>query len=137
MVVDVKPGSGLIFRCPECKRVTNKGECKLHGRVEGVPDLRTKAVVDDGTNTLTAILNRELTEKIIGRNIDECIKLAKEAMNTERIADEISEKLTATPMQVRGNVMADEFGLTMIASVVEDVKVDVESDAKAMLDGLE
>ena len=34
-VVDVRKGSGIIARCPECKRVTEDGYCKLHGEVDG------------------------------------------------------------------------------------------------------
>jgi replication factor A1 len=57
-IVDVKEGSGLIRRCPQCKRVVQKGACRLHGKVDGIPDLRVKAVLDDGNSTLTVVMNR-------------------------------------------------------------------------------
>ncbi|MFA5312638.1 MAG: hypothetical protein WC375_04855, partial [Methanomassiliicoccales archaeon] len=52
-IIDVKEGSGLIRRCPQCKRVVQKGACRIHGKVDGAPDLRVKAVLDDGESTLT------------------------------------------------------------------------------------
>ena len=136
IVVDVRPGSGLVFRCPQCRRVTTKNECKLHGRVDGTPDLRTKAVLDDGTNTLSLILNRELSEKILGMSMENCIKLAKDAMDTNRISDELAEKLITQPVQARGNVTSDDFGLTMIACGIEPVKADVQAEAQALLEKL-
>ena len=47
-LVDVQKGSGLIKRCPVCKRSLAKGVCSDHGKVEGTYDLRIKAVIDDG-----------------------------------------------------------------------------------------
>ena len=137
IVVDVRPGSGLVFRCPQCKRVTNKNECKLHGRVDGTPDLRTKTVLDDGTSTLTVILNRELTEKILGKGMDECIALAKEAMDSNRIYDEIAARLITLPLLARGNITSDDFGLTMIASDVKPAEADIHREAQALLEKLE
>jgi replication factor A1 len=137
IVVDIRPGSGLVFRCPECKRVTNKGECKLHGRVDAVSDLRTKAVIDDGTGTVMVILNRELTEKVLGKPLEACMKEAKDRMNPDIVHIDLAEKLVATPMQARGDMTSDEFGLTMIATGVEEVKIDVNGEAQAMLSELE
>ncbi|MFB6139770.1 MAG: Single-stranded DNA binding protein, partial [Halosimplex sp.] len=50
-VIAVRDGSGLIQRCPECGRVVQNGQCRTHGAVEGVDDLRVKAILDDGTGT--------------------------------------------------------------------------------------
>ncbi|MHB8604676.1 MAG: hypothetical protein ACYDCK_05420, partial [Thermoplasmatota archaeon] len=35
VVLEVKKGSGLVFRCPTCNRVLQKRECRVHGKVEG------------------------------------------------------------------------------------------------------
>ena len=137
IVVDIKNGSGLIFRCPECKRVTNKGECKLHGRVDPTPDLRTKAVVDDGTGTVTVIMNRAITERILEKNLEDCIKIAKDSMNPDRIHDDIVVKLLTTHIQVRGTVTSDDFGLTMIATELEHSNIDIQKEAQTMLNDLE
>src|SRR3989442_483838 len=46
ILIDLREGSGLVYRCPECRRVLRKGACRLHGEVKGEPDLRVKAVLD-------------------------------------------------------------------------------------------
>ncbi|HEV8360528.1 MAG TPA: hypothetical protein VGR28_08755, partial [Candidatus Thermoplasmatota archaeon] len=71
-LLEIKPGSGLIFRCPECKRVLQKSECRLHGKQKGAPDLRVKGVLDDGTGAITVFLPREIVEAILGRTMEEC-----------------------------------------------------------------
>src|SRR3989475_2728623 len=45
ILIDLREGSGLVYRCPECRRVLRKGACRLHGEVKGEPDLRVKAVL--------------------------------------------------------------------------------------------
>lgn len=137
VVIDLKSGSGLIFRCPNCKRVVQKGTCKIHGMVEGTPDLRVKAVIDDGTGALTAVLNREITEKLLGSSMEESLESAKQAMNMEVIRDRLFDILLAKPIQARGNVTSDEFGLMMIATSAEIIECDARSEAKRMLEELE
>ncbi|MFQ6059914.1 MAG: DNA-binding protein, partial [Thermoplasmata archaeon] len=137
ILVDVKEGSGLIYRCSECRRVLRKSTCRIHGEVEGEPDLRVKAVVDDGSGALTAIFGRELTEGFLSKSMSECIKIAKEAMTHEVVRDELADMLIAQPVEIRGNVSRDEFGIMMIVNSAEILKIDVEKEAREMLDDLE
>jgi replication factor A1 len=136
-IVDVKEGSGLIRRCPQCKRVVQKGACRIHGKVDGVPDLRVKAVLDDGNSTLTVVMNRSVTELILGHDLDDCVRQAKEAMNTEVIKELVEEMILAKPLMVRGNVLSDEYGLMMIVSEASAMKVDIKEEATIMLTDLE
>src|SRR5207249_12267474 len=48
ILIDLREGSGLVYRCPECRWVLRKGACRLHGEVKGEPDLRVKAVLEIG-----------------------------------------------------------------------------------------
>ncbi len=136
IVVEVREGSGLIHRCPECRRVVQKGACRIHGEVKGETDLRTKAVIDDGSGALTAIFNRELTETLLGKSMDEAIAEAKEAMDSEVIRDALSDLLVARPVQAQGNVTSDDYGLMMIARSVTVLEVDVQAEARALLEEL-
>lgn len=137
ILVDVKEGSGLIYRCPECRRVLRKNTCRIHGEVEGQADLRIKSVVDDGSGALTAIFGKDLTEGLLSKSMDECIKMAKEAMTHEVVRDELADMLIAQPIEVRGNVTKDEFGIMMIVDLADMLKIDVEKEAREMLDDLE
>ncbi len=136
IVVEMKDGSGLIHRCPQCNRVIRKGTCRVHGEVQGAPDLRTKAVVDDGSGALTAIFNREMTEGLLGKGLEQCISEAKEAMDQEVIRDALADLLIAQPVEARGNVTSDDYGLMMIARSAQVLQVDVEREARALLEEL-
>ena len=129
-VIEVRDGSGLIMRCPDCKRALQKGSCKVHGRVDGLPDLRVKAIVDDGSGAVSAVIGRELTEKLTGSTLDECMETAKKSMNLDVVKDAFEDKLLLKVVTLTGNVMADEYGLSMIVNEVgtdtEDVRAAVE-----------
>ncbi len=134
VMIDIKSGSGLIFRCPECRRVIQKGACRVHGKVDGEPDLRVKGILDDGTGALTVIVNRDLTEEVLGYDLEKAMEAAKDAMNQEVIRDEVEEKLIAQPLRVKGNITSDDYGLMLIADEVDYKSIDVEEEARKMLD---
>ncbi len=136
IVVEVKDGSGLIYRCPQCRRVVRKGTCRVHGDIQGEADLRAKAVIDDGSGALTAIINRDLTENLMEKGLQECIAEAKEAMDQEVIRDALSDLLIAQPVETRGNVTSDDYGLMMICSEAKVLQVDVQKEARALLEQL-
>lgn len=136
IMIEVREGSGLVFRCNECRRVVRKGTCSIHGRVESTADLRVKGVVDDGTGSLSVIVNRELTERLLGKTLDDCKALAQEAFDSEVVRDLLVDRLVARPVKVTGNVVSDDFGLMMIVREVSDVHVDVRGEAEGLLQGL-
>jgi len=133
IVADIKRGSGLIFRCPECNRQVQSGVCRVHGKVKAYPDLRVKAVIDDGNGTLTAILNKEVTQDFLGIALEEALEEAKEAMDQEIIKNRMEDRLLAVPIVLRGNVTSDEFGLMMIATEASFLKEDVRDHARDLL----
>ena len=137
ILIDIKDGSGLVYRCPECRRVLRKNVCRIHGEVQGNADLRVKAVVDDGSGAITAVFGKELTELLLEKTVEECIAHAKEAMDQEVVRDELADLLIAQPVEVRGNVTSDDYGLMMIVDTARVLKVDVQEEARAMLEELE
>ncbi|MEE9152050.1 MAG: hypothetical protein V3U20_09500 [Thermoplasmata archaeon] len=137
VIIDIKSGSGLIFRCPECKRVLQKGVCRIHGEVEGRPDLRIKAVLDDGTGALTAVIGRDITEKLLGKDVEECRRIAKQAMDQSVIADELKNLLIAKPIRISGDATMDDFGIMLISKDAKLMSLDVQIEVRAMLEELE
>ena len=131
-VIEIRPGSGVIMRCPVCSRVIQNGECSIHGKVSGKPDLRLKLVLDDGTGSVSSILNRELTEKLLGKTLEECKK-----MNESVLLDEINKMLFAHKISMRGNALGDEFGTSLIAREAKLVEVDVKEEAERLSQELE
>jgi replication factor A1 len=136
-VIEVRDGSGLIMRCPECKRALQKGTCKIHGRVEGYPDLRIKAILDDGSGAVSIVIGRDLTEKLMQTTLDECMQKAKQAMNLEVVKDNIDEELMFKVISVSGAITSDAYGLSMIVKEADPGKVDVKHEIEKMLVELE
>ncbi len=103
-IVDLQSGSGLIKRCPEegCTRVLQNGRCSEHGDVDGVFDLRIKGVLDDGKETREVIYNKEATEELVGISLNEAQQMAKDALDTAVVADEIREQIVGRYYRITG-----------------------------------
>lgn len=136
-LLEVRPGSGLVLRCPQCKRVVEGDSCRLHGKVEGNPDLRIKGVLDDGTGAVSAIFDRPTTETILGKTLSECQALAKDAGDAHAVEAELKAKLLARPLRVRGNVVVDDFGPTLLVKEAQPLHRDLAAAAEALLAELE
>ena len=136
-VIEVKDGSGLIHRCPDCDRVIQKGQCRTHGKVDGEKDMRTKAVLDDGTAALNLILDRELTEKIYGDEMSEAVEEAREAMDQSVVSDSISDQVVGRKVKVRGHVSLGEYGANMEATELSWIENDVSQLADRYLDAID
>ncbi len=117
-ILSIRPGSGLIARCPECSRVIQKGMCRVHGKVDEKMDMRIKAIIDDGTGALTLVLDAGLTKKICGYSIEEALNIAKAAMSQKAVEEEIKKKLVGIMLAARGNMSKGDFGMTLVASDV-------------------
>ena len=128
VLVDIQSGSGLIKRCPECNRALTKGACTEHGKVEGVYDLRIKAVMDDGLITQEALINCETTELVTGITLDDAIAMAADALDQAVVLDLIKNKLVGKYYTVTGPRM-DRY--ILVDSIDQESKVD-----SALIDNL-
>ncbi len=128
VLVDIQSGSGLIKRCPECNRSLTKGACTEHGKVDGVYDLRIKAVLDDGVSTQEALLNRERTENTGGATLDDAIAMAADALDQAVVLDMFKAKLIGKYYTVTGPRM-DRY--ILVDSIEQESQVDA-----ALLDDL-
>ncbi|MGC9308710.1 MAG: hypothetical protein ACP5FL_08050 [Thermoplasmatota archaeon] len=136
VVIEIQRGSGLIERCPECNRALRDGVCVIDGDVEGQPDLRIKAVVDDGTGAVTAIMDRSVTEKLMDTTMEEYQKLAEEQGN-EVVEQAIMDRLIAHPVYIQGNALSDEYGVTVIVNQVEPIEPNIQQQGAELLAELE
>lgn len=132
--IAVRDGSGLIQRCPECYRVIQKGQCRTHGDVDGIDDLRVKAILDDGTGTVTAILDDDLTQQVYGGDLEDALEAAREAMDQEVVADAIRENVVGREYRVRGHLSVDEYGANLDAETFEESDDDPAARATAFLE---
>ncbi|MFB6218842.1 MAG: Single-stranded DNA binding protein [Halobacteriaceae archaeon] len=136
-VLEVRDGSGLIQRCPECGRVVQNGRCRTHGDVEGEDDLRVKAILDDGTEAVTLVLDADLTAEVYGGGLAEAREAAREAMDQEVVAEAISEELVGREFRVRGHLSVDEYGANLEAVEFAPAEETPAERAAALLEGVE
>ena len=132
-IIQIRDGSGLIERCPECSRVVQNGQCRSHGTVEGEDDLRTKAILDDGTGTVTVILDDELTERIYGGDLEDAREHARDAMDKTVVADRIADRVVGREYVVRGSLSVDEYGANLNATEFSESTADPTERARALL----
>jgi len=111
-IVSIRPGSGVIERCPVCSRVMQKGQCRAHGRAEGVKDLRIKAILDDGTGSLICVFDRTLTRAVLGIELE----MALTKGDVENVEERVKMALIGMPFVIRGNVTRGDYGRILIAS---------------------
>jgi len=135
-IIEVRDGSGLIERCPECGRVVQNGQCRAHGDVEGDDDLRVKAILDDGTGTVTAILDTDLTAAVYGGDIEDAKAEARDAMDKEVVADAIRERIVGREYRVRGSLSVDEYGANLDAETFAESADDPADRASELLAGV-
>ncbi|ELY87544.1 replication factor A [Natrialba hulunbeirensis JCM 10989] len=132
-VIEVRDGSGLIQRCPECYRVIQKGQCRTHGDVDGIDDLRVKAILDDGTGSVTVVLDDEITEDVYGGTLDDALEQAREAMDQSVVADTIRDNIVGYEYTVRGHLSVDEYGANLDAEQFGESDDDPQARASAFL----
>ena len=133
-VFNIREGSGLIFRDKDTNRLVRNGD----DRKNAAPDLRIKMIFDDGSGSCTAYLNREITEKVLGRDLDSCLEFVKENFGPEALVEEMEDALLLKPLKLRGFARSDEYGLSFFAKSCEPAtEIDVPNAARQFLAALE
>jgi replication factor A1 len=132
-VIEVRDGSGLIQRCPDCGRVVQKGQCRQHGSVDAEDDLRVKAILDDGSATVTVVLDRDLTEEVYGGTLDDAREQAREAMDQSVVAETIADDVVGREFRVRGHLSVDEYGANLETIAFAESDDDPAARASAFL----
>ncbi|WP_248896248.1 Single-stranded DNA binding protein [Haloplanus halobius] len=135
-VIEVRDGSGLIERCPDCGRVVQNGQCRAHGDVDGEDDLRVKAILDDGTGTVTVVLDSERTAEVYGGDIEDAKEAARDAMDREVVADAIRDRIVGREYRVRGSLSVDEYGANLDADEFVESSDDPADRASELLAGV-
>ena len=137
VVVALLPPSGLVYRCPTCRRTVTKGLCRVHGIVESQPDLRARLVLDDGTGALTVNMGRPETERIWGRTLADCLQKLREQPDPSALEEQLFEAVFGQRLRVRGRATKDDFGLTLYPEVVEKLTPDSRESVDGLLQRLQ
>jgi replication factor A1 len=132
IVVGLLPPSGLVYRCPTCRRSVKSGICRVHGQVEGQPDLRARIVLDDGTGAVTVNAGREETERLWGVTLAEVRARLREHPDPSLLEEQLLETLLGRRLRVRGHGTKDDFGITITPESVESVDIDLDAAASEL-----
>lgn len=132
-IISVRPGSGIIERCPVCNRVIQNNVCRAHGTVTGVKDMRIKAILDDGTGAVYIMLNRELSETVFGRSMEEAESIMKASLSKDAVYESMKRSLIGNYLTVRGNSSKSEFGTAIVARSVWVPEDDLLSHLEPLL----
>ena len=122
-VISIREDSGIIKRCPECRRVLRDGECATHGAQEGETDVRLRVVLDDGKSTISLIINKSASESLIGMNQDQISSHIVEN-GTMAFVQELRDLLLGKKLKASGRTIVDEQGAMLLSDDVELVEVD-------------
>lgn len=136
-IVSIRPGSGIITRCPVCNRVIVKDTCRSHGVVIGLQDMRIKLILDDGTGSVLVMLNRELSEIVYGKSLDESFSLIDKSMSMNVVFEDMKSVLMGHYLGVRGNTSRNEFGVTFVAKSVWMPESNIDCRIKSLYDRLD
>lgn len=137
-IVDIGPDSGLIKLCPVedeegemCGRVVSgdsNGRCKKHGEVDGVHDLRIKAILDAGDMAVTAYFGREQTVALTGIDLSEAKEIAAEEYNMEAVIEKMAPDLIGRYITVTGTEFELNHGGVGIS--VDSYDTDTASEVR-------
>ena len=121
--VSIRDDSGLIMRCPDCRRTLKDGVCSIHGEVEGNQDIRLRFVIDDGAGNVSVILNSECTQMLLDMDEKE-IKAKVQELGDDGFVADLRRQYFSKTICVSGRFLKDENGSMFIADKVSLVEED-------------
>ena len=131
-VVAIANNSGIIERCPECRRVMRDGECAEHGPQRGEEDVRLRFVLDDGVSNASTLIGKEATEALTGMDQGQ-IRDAIDASTRAGFIATLRERFLARKLHINGRAMVDTQGAILMADSVEvDTRTPEEAANEVM-----
>ena len=131
-IVAINDGSGIIERCPECRRMLRDGSCTEHGAQRGEEDLRLRFVLDDGVSNANLFLGKEPAEEFLGMGMDE-IKSEISSIGKEVFVSNLRRRVLARKMTVHGRCAVDGQGAMLFADKVDLVEPKPAEDAERVM----
>jgi len=124
-VISVQSGSGIIHRCPDCKKAMRDGACREHGPQAGIEDLRLRIILDDGQNNGALILGRESAEAFLGQTMADVQAATKDDGGEAFLAD-LRSRMLGRRHTFTGRAMIDPQGALLMADSFTLTDLDLE-----------
>ncbi len=117
-VVAVRTDSGIIERCPECRRVLRESSCADHGPQRGQEDLRLRFVIDNGVSNASLLLARGPAEEFLGMEMDG-VRDKITSDGRDGFVAHLRSRALSRPMVVHGRSIVDEQGAMVLADTAQ------------------
>ena len=117
-IVAVRPDSGIVERCPECRRVLRDDACAEHGPQRGEEDLRLRFVIDDGVSNASLLMSKDVSEAFLGVN-QESVKEQISKEGRDGFVASLRQRVLAQRFSIKGRSIVDEQGAMLLADEAE------------------
>ena len=118
VIVAINSGSGIIERCPECRRMLRDGSCSEHGPQRGDEDLRLRFVLDNGVSNVNLYMGREASEKFLGMSMDD-VKSEISNIGNDAFVSNLRNRVLSRKVMVHGFCRVDDQGAMVFADRME------------------
>jgi hypothetical protein len=82
-------------------------------------------------------LGKELTEKLIGKTLEECKKTVEKSKNDNDLINLMNSLLFAHRIILKGNALGDSFGTTVIANNAKLIDININEESAKLSKELE
>jgi replication factor A1 len=131
-IVAINSGSGIIERCPDCRRMLRDGSCSEHGPQKGEEDLRLRFVLDNGVSNANLFLGKEPAEEFLGMSMED-VKSEISSIGREVFVSNLRGRVLARKMVVHGRCSIDDHGAMLFADKVEIANPKPAEEAKEVM----
>ncbi len=115
--LDISEDTGLIARCPVCRRILKGSECPEHGKVTPINDVIGKATFDDGTLSGKVTFSRDDMEKLLGKSFDEMVKMVITYPGIPVLKEELEKKILLKPFRIMAKISVKDQNFINITPV--------------------
>jgi len=132
-IVAVRPDSGIIERCPECRRVLRDGSCSEHGPQRGQEDLRLRFVLDNGISNASLLMSKDPSEEFLGKDMEE-VRDEISKVGREGFVSSLRSRTLSRAISVRGRTIVDEQGAMILADSASIESITPDNAAKEVME---
>ena len=132
VIVAINSGSGIIERCPECRRMLRDGSCSEHGPQRGDEDLRLRFVLDNGVSNVNLYMGREASEKFLGMSMDD-VKSEISNIGNDSFVSNLRNRVLSRKVMVHGFCRVDDQGAMVFADRMEIMDPNPAEEAEEVM----
>ncbi len=122
--------SGLIMRCPECRRRVEGDRCEEHPGETPVKDLYAYFTLEDGTSTIQVSAGKDAMKGYTGLDVEELDYTPEERQS---VSEKVMEKFLGKPVLLLGESVMSGQGLNFRALEVHPVDKNVISRVESLM----